>query len=209
MRLCLLGLVLGLPLGSGRAEEAADGFKPLFNGKDLTGWKPLGGSAQDWGVEDGVLFTRGQGGGWLMTEQEYSDFTLRLDYRLPKKGNSGVAIRAPMKGNPAYAGMEIQVLDDPNYTGLRPAQHTGSIYDVVAANHPQNQPIGEWNTMQIRAKGPMIRVEVNGKPVVNANLDDFKDQLKKHPGLGRPAGHLGVQSHGSRVEFRNIQIKVD
>src|SRR4051794_34828724 len=93
--------------------QAPEGFTPLFNGKDLAGWKATG-KADVWGAEDGVLYVAGGGGGWLLTEKEYKDFELRLEYKMPKMGNSGVGLRTPApepgkKGwDPAYVGMEIQ-----------------------------------------------------------------------------------------------------
>jgi hypothetical protein len=187
------------------------GFTALFNGKDLFGWKVLDGKKEAWGAEKGLLFVKGGGGGWLMTEKQYSDFELRLEYKLPKKGNSGVALRAPFKGNPAYAGMEIQLLDDPwykeNLKGLKPTQLTGSIYDVVPPSKNAIKPAGEWNKMRIVAKGRQITVEVNGTKIVDANLDDHKKRADTHPGLLRKKGHLGLQSHDGRVEFKNIYVK--
>src|SRR4051794_5222791 len=99
------------------ADEPPAGFVSLFNGKDLAGWKATG-NPKVWGAEDGVIFVAGGGGGWLMTEKEYGDFELRLEYKLPKMGNSGVGLRSPLEGDPAYVGMEIQLIDDANWKGL-------------------------------------------------------------------------------------------
>jgi hypothetical protein len=192
--------------------DAPEGFEPLFNGKDLTGWKVNeDGKMEVWGADNGILFVNGKGGGWLMTEKEYGDFELRLEFKIPEKGNSGVALRSPMKGNPAYAGMEIQILDNEwhkvNYKNLKPTQHTGSIYDVVPPSKDVTKPVGEWNKYRIVAKGRQITIELNGATIVDANLDDYKDRFKDHPGLTREKGHLGLQSHDGRVEFRNIYVK--
>jgi hypothetical protein len=190
-----------------------EGFTPLFNGKDLTGWTVTpGGKKELWGAdaEKGILFVNG-GGGWLMTEKEYGDFEIRVDYKIPEKGNSGVALRAPLEGDPAYKGMEIQILDDAwhkaNLKGLKPTQLTGSIYDVVPPSKDATKPVGEWNTMHITAKGPKVTVVLNGTTIVEANLEDHKDRADKHPGLLRTKGHLGLQSHSERVEFRNVYVK--
>src|SRR5690242_9876681 len=91
--LCLAALLCGGPGPRAADDGPPPGFASLFNGKDLTGWKVNeGGNLKKWGAADGLLFTRGGGGGWLMTEQEYDDFELRLEFRLPKAGNSGVAL---------------------------------------------------------------------------------------------------------------------
>lgn len=192
-----------------------EGFKPLFNGKDLTGWKVRPGDKADvWGADNGILYVNGGGGGWLMTEKEYSDFELRLEFKLPKAGNSGVALRCALKGNPHLeAGMEIQLLDDPwyldekNYKNLKPTQKTGSIYGIVPPSKDALKPVGEWNQMRIIAKGPHVTVELNGEKIVDANLLDHKDKEKDHKGMMRPEGHLGLQSHDGRVEFRNLYVK--
>jgi hypothetical protein len=194
-------------------KNAPEGFTPLFNGKDLTGWKVNeGGKMSVWGADKDVLYVNGSGGGWLMTEKEYGDFELRLEFKLPEKGNSGVALRSAMKGNPAFdAGMEIQLLDDvwhkKNYKGLKQTQLTGSIYDVVPPSKDALKPIGEWNKMRIVAKGRQITIELNGEKIVDANLDDHKDKEKTHPGMKHEKGHLGLQSHDGRVEFRNLYVK--
>lgn len=142
-----------------------------------------------------------------MTEKEYGDFELRLEFKMPKMGNSGVGLRAPLTGDPAYQGMEIQLLDDKNWKGLRPTQQTGSIYDVVPAAKVVTRPHGKWNEMRIVAKGREIQIELNGVELVHANLDDYKKHAERHPGLLRKDGHIGLQSYNFRVEFRNIYLK--
>jgi hypothetical protein len=205
MRACLLVLPLLLG-GSPAGQKPPPGFEPLFNGKDLGGWKSTG-KKDVWGAEKGILYVQGGGGGWLMTEKEYADFELRLEFKMPKMGNSGVALRSPLEGNPAYAGMEIQLLDDASWEKLRPTQQTGSIYDVVPAAKVVTRPHGEWNQMRIVAKGRRVLVELNGTKLVDANLDEYKEHAKKHPGLLRKSGHIGLQSYNFRVEFRNLYVK--
>jgi hypothetical protein len=212
-RLIVSACVLALTLGAAVADDDSkppEGFTSLFNGKDLEGWKVHNGKADSWSAEKGVLFVSGGRGGWLMTEKEYGDFELRLEFKVPKGGNSGVALRAPRKGDPAYEGMEIQILDDFGHKGIKEWQQTGSIYGVVAPKKLATKPVGEWNSYRIVCKGRQVTVELNVEKVVDANLDDSKDgtlDKREHPGLARDKGHIGLQEHGGRVEFRNLYIK--
>ncbi len=190
------------------APLAEDDFTPLFNGKDLEGWTVVGGKADNWEVKDGVLATKGQGG-WLSTEKEYSDFTLKLEFRVPPGGNSGIFLRSPHTGDPAYTGMEVQVLDDEaeKYKNLLPGQYCGSVYRVMPAERGHTKPAGEWNAMEITANGPHIVVKLNGATIVDDSIDKHQEDTKEHPGLKRDKGYIGLQSHGDPVEFRNIAIK--
>jgi hypothetical protein len=208
-----LGLMaLAVFVAGARAEDKPakppEGFTALFNGKNLDGWKSTG-KADVWTAENGVIVCKGGGGGWLLTEKEYGDFEFRCEYKWEKKAtNSGIALRAPEKGDPAYAGMEIQLIDDEGWPGkLADYQHTGSIYDVQPAKPAKNKPIGEWNTVRIVCKGRKVVIEQNGMELVNADLDDYKAKEAKHPGLKREKGHVGFQSYNARLEFRNVWIK--
>jgi hypothetical protein len=198
--------------------EVEEGFTSLFNGKDLTGWvygKRGNGQNKDgqgYQIEDGIIFSTVKDGGNLYTEKEYGDFVFRFEFKLTENANNGIAIRAPLTGDSAYMGMEIQVLDDsgPAFKGkLRPSQYHGSIYDVFPAKSGFQKPVGEWNEEEITAQGRHITVKLNGTVIVDANLDDVKDEavLKKHPGLANTKGHIGFLGHGARVEFRNLRIK--
>ena len=207
MRRLLMSLLAIFLIAPTLAADPPEGFVSLFNGKDLDGWKSTG-NMQVWGTDKGVIFCDKGGGGWLLSEKEYANYELRLEYKLPKMGNSGVALRTPRQGDPAYVGMEIQLIDDVNWKGLKPTQNTGAIYDVLAPAKIVNKPIGEWNAMRIVAKGRQIRVENNGEVIVDANLDDYvKEHGKKHPGILREKGHVGFQSYNFRVEFKNIYLK--
>ena len=189
-----------------------DDFEPLFNGKDLTGWEEIGGEKKTWGVEDGILYTDGtKGGGWLSTAREYGDFVLELEFKVPVNGNSGVFIRAPRTGNPAFEGSEIQVLDDygPMYVemNLKPYQYTGSLYSTEAPRRRVSKPAGEWQKMRIYTQGRVVRVTLNDVLVTIANQDEHPDKLEEHPGLKRYEGYIGLQNHESRLDYRNIRIR--
>ncbi len=197
---------------AGKKAAAEAGFVTLFNGKDLTGWKLMHGFGPGYIIENGILVAPADGGGNLFTENEYANFVFRFEFRLSPNGNNGVGIRAPLEGDAAYQGMEIQILDDngPEYKGkLHPAQYTGSVYDVIAAKQGHVKPAGQWNREEITASGRHITVKLNGATIVDADLDSVKDPavLKKHPGLARSTGHIGFLGHKTRVEFRNIRVK--
>lgn len=200
---------LAAPAAATRGEA---GFVPLFDGRTLDGWILVHGKGRGYVVEDGAIVCPEDGGGNLYTVKEYADFELRLEWRLWEGGNNGIGIRAPLEGDAAYAGMEIQILDDesPVYQRMRlkPAQYTGSIYDVVPARRGFVRRNGVWNEMAIRAEGPRVQVTLNGERITDANLDEIRDPevLKKHPGLQRRSGHIGFLGHGTRVEFRAIRL---
>jgi hypothetical protein len=193
--------------------QTEPGFVSLFDGKTLNGWTLMDkGKGRGYLVENGMIVCPSDGGGNLFTEKEYANFVFSVEYRLEPGGNNGVGIRAPLEGDAAYRGMEIQILDDGHerYHGrLKPAQYTASIYDVIPARPGFQKPAGEWNAYEITANGRRIRIVLNGVIVIDANLDIVKEPevLKRHPGLARTSGHVGFLGHGSRVEFRNIRIK--
>jgi hypothetical protein len=205
-------LILTALLSVALSAGAESGFVSLFDGKTLNGWKLVHGRGPGYVVENGVLVCPAEGGGNLFTANEYSDFVLRFDFRLSEGGNNGVGIRAPLEGDAAFQGMEIQILDDTHerYRGrLKPTQFHGSIYDVVPAKQGFRKPAGEWNSQEITARGRRVTIKLNGHTIVDADLDSVKDAdvLKRHPGLARASGHIGFLGHGTRVEFRNIQIQ--
>ncbi len=222
-----LATVAMMPAGTYLAAQGAEpGFTSLFNGKDLTGWAygQRGGgenkSGRGYQVENGVIFSTKEDGGNLFTEKEYADFVLRFEFKLTENANNGIGIRAPLQGDAAYAGIEIQVLDDSGsqYTALKPYQYHGSIYGMVPPKRGFQKPVGEWNSEEITAHGRRITVKLNGTTIVDANLDDVTDpeMLKLHRDLSKPEGsrgiantkgHIGLLGHGARVEFRNLRIK--
>jgi hypothetical protein len=185
------------------------GFKSVFNGKDFTGWA---GPVENYEVKDGAIVCKPKKGGNIYTIEEYEDFVVRLEYRLPPGGNNGLAIRYPGKGRPSVDAMcEIQILDDTaeKYAKLDPRQFNGSAYGMVAAQRGHLRPLGEWNVMEVTVRGPTIQVELNGKRILDADLSkvtEFKDN-QAHPGKDRTSGHFGFAGHNDPVAFRNIMIK--
>ncbi|MDA0204520.1 MAG: DUF1080 domain-containing protein [Acidobacteria bacterium] len=190
------------------------GFTALFNGKNLQGWLLVhtANSGTGYLVEDGDIVCPSDGGGNLLTMAEYADFVLRLEFQTEPGGNSGVGIRAPLEGDIAYTGMEIQILDYDHslYAGrLQPWQRHGSVYNVHPAEADALKPAGEWNQQEIRAEGDRITVTLNGQVITRADLSKVMDQevLAKHPGVRRKTGRIGFLGHGSLVKFRNIRIR--
>src|SRR5262249_38091435 len=126
-----------------RGGEA--GFKSLFNGKDLNGWM---GATKDYEVVDGVIRVKPDRGGNLLTEREYDNFVVRLEFKLPPAGNNGLAVHTPGPGDDAaYQGFELQILDDrdPKYADLHEYQVHGSLYGVAPAKRGYLRPLDEWN----------------------------------------------------------------
>jgi hypothetical protein len=203
-------------IGSDEANKllrAADpeGFKPVFNGKDLTGWA---GPLDCVRVTDSSIEWLPGKGGTIYTQDEFSDFIVRLEFKLPPGGNNGLAIRYPGSGNLAYEAMcECQVLDEhyEQATGnkIDPRQAHGSAYGMVAALRGYQHPAGEWNYQEVTVKGQTIQVELNGTRILDADLSKVTEFMANtpHPGKERNSGHFGFAGHDDPVVFRNISIK--
>ena len=135
-----------------------------------------------------------------------------MEFLIPPGGNNGLAIRYPGEGDAAYSGMcELQVLDNDadQYQELDPRQYHGSAYGMVAAHRGYLRPPGQWNFQEVLVAGPTIQVELNGTPILNADLSKVSDYLgdNPHPGKDRTSGHFGFAGHNDPVAFRNLQIK--
>ncbi len=201
-------LVVASPLPS-RCSDEGDHFTSLFNGKSFEGWQ---GKTQNYKVVDGTIQCKEDRGGTLYTVASYSDFILKIEFKLPSGGNNGLAIRYPGEGDPAYAGMcEIQILDNSaqKYATLDDRQYHGSAYGLVAAKRGYLKPVGNWNSQTVTVTGHRIKVELNGTTILDADLSEVNDffQNKPHPGKDRLSGHIGFAGHKSPVAFRNIYIQ--
>ena len=205
VRLALFGMAALAAFWRVRSLHAQDntadaGFEPLFNGRDLTGWVQVGPTEGAWSVADGVLVCNGQGRGWIRPAGVYEDFILRLEYKIKRNSNSGIFLRTSEQGRPAFAGMEIQIIDHPDHTtGVKA---TAAIYDSVAPSRNTSRPLGQWNALEITCNGRRVAVRHNGVTVVDANLDAYPELRAR-----LPRGYIGLQNHGTPVAFRNIGIK--
>jgi len=187
------------------------GFRTLFDGKDLAGWQ---GDTKGYVVEDGKIVALKTGRGNLYTNDEFADFAVRFDFRLEPGANNGLAVRAPLSGDAAYQGMEIQVLDDGNeqYKSIQPYQAHGSVYGIAPAKRGYLKPVGQWNSEEVICRGRQVTVNLNGTTIVDVNLDEASTphtiDKREHPGLKRASGHIGFCGHGARVEFANLRLKL-
>ncbi|WP_346858938.1 DUF1080 domain-containing protein [uncultured Draconibacterium sp.] len=193
-------------------DEISNGFVSLFNGKNLDGWQ---GNKTDYYAKNGELVVNPKMGGHgnLFTEKEYSDFVFRFEFKLTPGANNGLGIRAPLEGDAAYVGMELQILDNtaPIYANLKEYQYHGSVYGTIAAKRGYLNPVGEWNSQEVIVKGSKIKITLNGEVILDGDISDAREKGTKdgheHPGLKREKGFIGFLGHGSELFFRNIRIK--
>jgi hypothetical protein len=216
---------LPAPAGDNQLSEArkAEGWKLLFNGQNMDGWKTYQGKENDsWEVVDGTLHCKPAEAAKkridIHTTEQYGDFDLEFDWKIAPKDNSGVIYRSTEEFDHAYSsGPEYQLIDDKGWPDkLSPAQLTGSNYDMNPA--PENRKInapGEWNTGRILAKGNHVEHWLNGEKILEYELHSPEWQKLKAMSKWKSAGGYGasaqgfidLQDHGGEVWFRNIRIK--
>ena len=197
------------------------GFTPLFDGKDLKGWKTV---SSHWAVENGIISLKDRtdneehNDSYLWTERQYGDFVLDLEYKtppLPGDANSGVFLRTTDTADPVPTGIEIQILNlKPDARLVR--NSPGSIYDLVAPSKNMHRA-GDWNRYIITCDKSKITVNLNGAVVSQADLDQWPDVGKNPDGSKNKfqralkdysrTGYIGLQDHGLPVWFRNVRIK--
>ena len=191
------------------AAGSDEGFALLFDGKTLDGWQ---GGKDGYEIVEGAIVCKEKGGGNLYTAKEYADFHLKFEFKLTSGANNGIGIRTPLQGDPAFVGMEIQVLDDDRYKDrIKEWQHHGSVYGVVAAKIGHLKPVGEWNSEEIIVQGKHVKVILNGETIVDADVEKASTPKtldgRDHPGLKRDKGYIGFCGHGAHVEYRNLRLK--
>lgn len=186
-----------------------DGFVELYNGKDLTGWITEG----NWiPQDDGSVLIQpreneigwGRFGSYLWTKRKYKDFELKVECAYPENGNSGIYFRVDDRNNPVYSGIEAQVFDSSKHKGPLNDHTLGGIIPAgIVPSKNMAKPPGQWNQMVIRCVGDRLQVKVNGKEVINTNLQDSSLKDRKRD------GYIGLQDHGvpHSIRFRNIRIK--
>ncbi len=212
------GLLLATPL---LGEEVAT---PLLFPKDgapegfVTGhWADVSQPAEGavWEVKDGILQSTGDRGCWLLSEREYADFILEYGFKLGPRGNSGLALRAPAKGDPAFDGLELQMADLRYNPDARENELTGAFYRAAAPLEQVYKP-EEWNTMRVELRGSKIRAELNGTLIQDIDLSSFDQPVKRHDGTDAPPlkdrplrGRIGFQElsrDGGRTMIRRARL---
>ncbi|EGF91636.1 hypothetical protein ABI_30530 [Asticcacaulis biprosthecium C19] len=200
------------------AEKTA-GWELLFNGKDTSGWRRFKGGASGWVVEDGALALKAAGGGDIVTEQEFGDFELSIDWKISPKGNSGIMYfvrELPDTDRPYHTGPEAQVLDNAGHPdGKIPSHTAGALYDLIVPPSDASKPIGEWNTARIVVAKNHIEHWLNGVKVADTSYGDdawkaliAKSKFAAMPHFAEvPTGRICLQDHGDPVWFRNIKIR--
>jgi len=212
----------------GAAPALEPGFSWLFpsngvpKGWNVRAWNDVKNppaEASVWKVIDGVLHGSEPRGTWLVSEREYADFTLKFEFKLGQRGNGGCGLRFPGFGDPAFDGLELQMVDPRYYPPdmkVPPSELTGSLYRAVAPTEQRLKPEA-WNSYEATLQGQKVRVSLNGKEVLNVSLSDYTEKVKRHNGQDavplrdRPLkGHIGFQElsrDGGHVEIRHARIK--
>lgn len=211
--------------GAGQAENE-EGFVALFPKDGVPeGWlvrswsdvnKPPAAPSTRWVVQDGILHGGEPRGSWLMSKKQYGDFILKFDFKLGPTGNSGCALRAPLSGDPAFDGMELQMADYRYNTQAKDSELTGGIYRAIAPRKQVYKPT-EWNSYVVTLKGPRLHVVLNGEVIHDLNLDEQDQVVLRHNGQPCPKvkdrprkGHIGFQELSRGAEhalIRNARIK--
>jgi len=207
-RLAVAVALFALCVPSALADDAPveKGFESL---NSLDKWM---GDKRGYVAEDGKIICT-KDGHRLYTQEEFSDFIFKFEFKLEEGGNNGIGVWVQPGERPSAKGMEIQILDNSaeKYKNAKPWQFHGSIYKIVPAKRGFQKPLGEWNEQTIIVDDRNVTVILNGETIVDANLDEVKEKGaadgKEHPGMDRGKGHLCFTGHSEHVEFRNIYIK--
>lgn len=204
-------------------SQKEEGWKLLFDGETTDGWHTWKSDkvSPKWNVSNGILKFDPEAdgkGGDLVTNGEYENFHLKLDWKVSECGNSGIIFNIHEEGKEKtyHTGPEMQILDNTCHADAQyPTHRAGSLYDLIQAQPETEKPAGEWNTAEIILNQGHLIFKLNGTQVVETQMfnDQWEEMLanskfKQWPGFGTyKKGHIGLQDHGDVVEFKNIMIK--
>jgi hypothetical protein len=217
--------LLMLPLTWSLCHAGEPAFQPLFpNDGPPAGWvtkhwadiaNPAQG-APVWTVKEGVLTSAGDRGCWFISETQYGDFELEYEFRLGPRGNSGLALRAPAKGDPAFDGMEMQMADFRYNPQAKDSELTGGIYRAIAPSEQVYLP-EQWNKVKVSLIGTKLKIVMNDKVIHDTDLATHAEEVLRHDGKPAPAikdrprrGVLGFQNlsrDGGQVAIRGARIR--
>jgi hypothetical protein len=177
------------------------GSRELFDGSDLSHWQPMmcfgqdhnthrpSTAAGDWIIEDGMMVCNTDRSGWLRSVDQFRDFVLRLEYRLPSRGNSDVYIRCPGTGRLSQTGMAIQLIEESTWgQPLTAFQKTGAVWGIVGPSASPQKSVGEWNQLVVVCEGIRIQVAINDQTVVDAVISDQRRTQAGFIGLANRRG---------------------
>lgn len=199
-------------------KEKAAGWVSLFDGKTLNGWRnyKAEGVRDGWQVVDGTM-QHTQKGGDLITEQQYEDFELKLEWKISEKGNSGIFLSVVEgEGKIYFSGIEMQILDDKKHQDGQHAKHvSGACYGLYKPPAGAVAPVGSWNKVRVLKQGDHYQFFLNGVKTADfkTESEEFKtlvanSKFKKWPAFAKSKkGHIGLQDHGDVVNFRNLKIR--
>jgi hypothetical protein len=222
----VLALLVVATVVRAQGKEKEEGFVRLFprdgvpQGWVVRAWNDVNlpaNPAVKWVVKDGILHGGEPRGTWLLSAKLYGDFILKFDFKLGPTGNSGCALRAPLFGDPAFDGMELQMADYRYNPQAKDSELTGGIYRAIAPRKQVYKPT-EWNSYTVTLQGAHLTVVLNGETIHDLNLEEQNQEVKRHDGTLAPPvknrprrGHIGFQelSRGAEhVLIRNARIKV-
>ena len=208
------------PAGGTPPREASDGWRPLFDGRTLAGWRgyrraeaPAG-----WRVVDGAITRVGEGGD-LVTDAEFGSFELALEWKISPGGNSGIIYRVVEDSALSYvwqSGPEYQVLDNARHAdGRDPMTSAGSDFALYAPVRDVTRPVGEWNQARIVVNGSHVEHWMNGVKLLEYELNSpaWEQRVRASkfgamPRYGRAArGHIALQQHEAWVAYRNLRVR--
>ncbi len=202
------------------SQEQQDGWKLLFDGATTSGWRNYRKQTvgAGWQVVNGILTRAGDDAGDIITTEKFRNFDLVLDWRVAEGGNSGIFYRATEAGDYIWqTASEMQVLDDARHAdGKSPLTSAGSNFALYEAPRGIVRPAREWNSARLLVNGNHVEHWLNGTKLLEYELGSAewldrvaKSKFRTMPLYGKAAeGHIGLQDHGDRVEFRNIRIRV-